>query len=98
MATTIQMTPQELRDAASTLDSQLSDLLDTFGQMNSTIETTCGNWQGDAMTAFKDTFDEIYSELTKSVPETVEGIEQLLNGAADSLETADADIASAMSL
>ena len=95
---TISMTPQELRDGVTTLQSQTNDLLDVLSNMNGTIEDVCANWQGEAMGAFKETWDEIYSELTESLTNTLEGIEGLMSGAAESLESADEDIASAMSL
>ena len=98
MAYTISMTPEELRDGVTTLQSQTDELLDVLSNMNGTIENVCANWQGAAMEAFKGTWEEIYSELTESLTNTVEGIEGLMSGAAESLESADEDIASAMSL
>ena len=94
MAGTIRMTPQELRDGATFLEQKKQDAMDILGQMQSRVVDIENNWEGAAQNSFVQTFEELYNQISQALPQTVEGIESMLNGAAQGLEDADENIAS----
>lgn len=95
MASSIRMTPQELRDGAIYLEQRKAECMDLLGQMNTKVNEITSNWEGSAQNSFVETFQELYNQISQALPQTVEGIENMLNGAADGLEQADEQIASA---
>ena len=96
MASGIRMTPQELRDGATYLEQRKAECMDLLAQMNSKVGEVTSNWEGAAQNSFVETFQELYNQISKALPQTVEGIENMLKGAADGLEQADAQIASSI--
>lgn len=96
MAGTIRITPQELRDGATYLEGRKAEVMDLLGQMNSKVQEVCGNWEGAAQNAFFESFTELYNQISQALPSTVEGIESMMNGAADGIEQADESIASSL--
>ena len=95
-AGTIRMTPQELRAGATYLDGQLQEAMGCLQSMKSKVDEVNANWEGAADTAFMQTFEELYNQISQALPQTVEGIENMLNGAAQGLEEADSQIASSL--
>jgi WXG100 family type VII secretion target len=91
----IRMTPEELRDAASTLLSKREEILSAVGVIETTINNTTSNWEGAAQSSFVQSFEEMLPTLKETFPEIIEGIESQLKGAADALEQADQEIANA---
>lgn len=94
---TIRMTPQELRDSASFLGGKREEIVQAVNQIKSRVDATTAEWEGAAQSSFITTFEEMLPMLTQDFPETIQGIEQMLTGAADALEEADSQIASAFS-
>lgn len=98
MAGTIKMTPQELRDGAQFLDQKKTEAIDILQQMNNKVVEVESNWEGAAQNSFMQTFNELYKQISTALPQTVEGIEQMLNGAAQTLEETDAHLASQLKM
>lgn len=59
------------------------------------VDATTAEWEGSAQSSFIATFEEMLPMLTQDFPETIEGIESMLTGAADALEEADTEIGNA---
>lgn len=91
----IRMTPQELRDSAGFLQGKRTEIVDAVMAIKSRVDATTAEWEGAAQSSFIETFEEMLPMLTEKFPETIEGIESMLKGAADALEEADSQIASA---
>lgn len=91
----IKMTPQELRDAANFLGSKRDEILQAVNQIKSRIDTTTAEWEGAAQSSFVTTFEDMLPMLQQDFPETIQGIESMLTGAADALEQADTEIGNA---
>lgn len=91
----IKMTPQELRDAATFLSGKRSEIVSAVSAIKSKIDATTAEWEGSAQSSFIATFEEMLPILQQDFPETIEGIESMLTGAADALEQADSEIANA---
>ena len=91
----IRMTPQELRDSAAFLAGKRDEIVSAVNAIKSRVDSTTAEWEGSAQASFIVTFEEMLPMLTESFPETIQGIESMLTGAADALEEADSQIASA---
>lgn len=89
----IKMTPQELRDAATFLGGKRDEIVSAVEAIKSKVDATTADWEGAAQSSFITTFEEMIPMLTKDFPETIQGIESMLTGAADALEQADEEIA-----
>lgn len=50
---------------------------------------------GRRQNSFVQTFEELYKQISEALPQTVEGIESMLDGAAQAMEEADESIAQA---
>ena len=94
----IQMTPDELRDGASYLENRKSEIMDLLSDMKSKVDAVCNNWQGAAEESFFESFNSLYDQIAQALPETVEGIETMLTGSADTLEEADEQIGSSLKI
>ena len=92
MAGTIRMTPQELRDGATFLGLRKDECMQQLSQMNSKVTEVTNNWEGAAQNSFVGTFQEMYQQISTALPETVDGIMEMLNAAAQTLEETDAQL------
>ncbi len=93
MAGQIRITPQELRDGATYLAQRKEECMESLSNMKSKVDEVTGNWEGAAQNSFVQTFEELYKQISEALPQTVEGIESMLNGAAQAMEEADDSIA-----
>lgn len=91
----IKMTPQELRDSATFLGGKRDEIVSAVQQIKSRVDSTTAEWEGAAQSSFIESFNEMLPMLTESFPETIQGIESMLSGAADALEQADSEVAKA---
>lgn len=91
----IKMTPGELRESATFLGGKREEIVSAVGMIKSRVDSTAAGWEGSAQSSFVETFNEMLPMLTEKFPETIEGIEKMLTGAADALEQADEEIAKA---
>lgn len=91
----IRMTPQELRDTATFLAGKRDEIVTAVTQIKSRVDSTTAEWEGAAQSSFIESFEEMLPMLTESFPETIQGIESMLSGAADALEQADSEVAKA---
>lgn len=92
----IRITPEELRNASSFLKQKLETINAEVSQLKSKIDEVSGNWEGAAQSSFIETFDsQMYPILRDTLPQVIEGISGQLDGAANSLETADQEVAKA---
>lgn len=95
MALTIKMTPEDLRGAATSLGTILSDMQTDAGKLKSEIDTVTDNWEGAAQSEFHKIFhSDLWPVFEKTLPDVINGMIGQLNGAAAALEAADAEIAS----
>lgn len=91
---TIRITPEELRDAASVIKQKQDSISGEVQALKSKISQTAEAWEGAARSSFIETFETTFLPmLEKDFPDILQGIQAQLNGAADTLETADAEIA-----
>lgn len=91
----IRMTPQELRDSASFLGGKREEIVQAVSAIKQRVDATTAEWEGSAQSSFISTFESMLPMLTQDFPETIQGIESMLSGAADALEQADTEIANA---
>ena len=92
----IRITPEELIDGGKFLEQRLEAISREVTSLKSKIDQVAGNWEGAAQSSFIQTFEnDMYPILRDTLPEVITGIVAQLNGAAETIEKADADIASA---
>ena len=92
----IRITPEELRDGGKFLEQRLDAINLEVSALKSKIDEVAGNWEGAAQSSFIQTFEsDMYPILKDTLPQVITGIVSQLKGAADTIEKADSDIASA---
>ena len=92
----IRITPEELRGAADFLEQKLEAINGEVSALKGKIDEITTNWEGSAQSSFIDTFDNnMYPILKDTLPEVITGIAAQLDGAADAIEQADAEVAKA---
>ena len=91
----IRITPQELRESATFLGQKEEAIGTEVQALKQRINDTTANWEGAAQNSFVQSFENLLPMLEQQLPEVIEGIMKMLNGAADTLEEADQQISSA---
>lgn len=91
----IKMSPEELRSAATFLTSKRDEIVTAVTSIKSKVDSTTAGWEGAAQSSFIASFEEMLPMLQDTFPQVIEGISAQLNGAADAIETADAEVAKA---
>lgn len=92
----IKMTPSELRDLATTISGIRDDIMTQVGTMDKRIEADTQDWDGASKEQYFTGYMEILPVLTETFPAVIQDLEEKLKFAADTLEQADQDIASAL--
>lgn len=92
----IRITPEELRSASSFLKERLGSINTEVASLKSKIDEVTSNWEGASQSSFIETFEsDMYPILKDTLPQVIEGISKQLEGAADAIEQADAEVAKA---
>ena len=92
----IRITPEELRSGGNFLQQRLDAINSEVTELKSKIDEVTGNWEGAAQSSFIQTFEsDMYPILKDTLPQVITGVISQLNGAADAIENADTEIASA---
>lgn len=92
----IRITPEELRNGANFLGQKLEAINAEVSALKGKIDEVTGNWEGAAQSSFIQTFEsDMYPILKDTLPEVINGIAAQLNGAAEAIEQADAEVAKA---
>ena len=93
----ITITPESLRNRASSLGNQNQTHRDTYSRINSLIQNLVSEWTGEAQTAFlmafegnKPTFEKFGTDIDSFV--------KLMNDAANRMEQTDQDLKSKMAI
>lgn len=92
----IKMTPNELRALSETVTEIRNSILDQVDNMNSKISAETAEWDGQSKEQYFSDYEAILPTLQKTFPEVIEDLSKKLKFAADKLEEADQDIASAI--
>lgn len=93
----IRITPEELRESATFLGQKEESIGNEVQALKQRINNTTANWEGAAQNSFVQTFEQLLPVLEQQLPQTIEGIIAMLNGAANTLEEADQQISSSFS-
>jgi len=91
----IRMTPSELRDGAAFLMQRLQAISGEVTQLDQKVRSVADNWEGQSQAAFLGSYEEMLPILKQTLPEVITAMNDKLNGAANALEQADAEVASA---
>ena len=92
----IKVTPEELRNAANTLQTENELIADAVQAIKDRIDTVTGDWEGEAQRAFLEIFEgDLYPILHEQLPQVLECIAVHLATTADTIEDADKELADA---
>lgn len=92
----IKMTPSELRDLASTVTGIRDEIENLVNNMNGRINADTADWDGESKTQYFSDYEALLPTLQETFPQVIEDLATKLTFAADKLEEADQDIASAI--
>ncbi|MCR5195654.1 MAG: WXG100 family type VII secretion target [Pseudobutyrivibrio sp.] len=91
----IRISPEELRAAANFVAQKQESINSEVAALKAKIDEVCDNWEGAAQSGFIGVFEsDTYPMLKDTVPQVLEGVSTMMNGAADALEEADQTVAS----
>ena len=97
MADRILMTPSEVRECATFMNTTADNIMSEVDSINSRVNEVVANWEGASQAAFNETWQSMYQPaLHESFPETIRSLSEMLKTAADTLEQTDETIASGM--
>lgn len=92
----IRITPEELREGADVLDSVREAIGEQVTTAENKVNEVAENWEGSAQSTFMDSFsNDMLPMLKNDFPSVLEGLAAQLRGAADAIEQADEEVASA---
>lgn len=91
----IKMSPEELRELATSITSTKEQIQELVGTMDSNIDSQTQEWDGSSKTQFFADYEEILPKIRDDFPLILETLASRLTFAADTLEQTDADIAEA---
>lgn len=92
MATTIKLTPDELRDSAKKYDEGSTGIDEILSTLKSEQEVISSNWEGNAFDSFNEQFDQLVPHI-EDFRQLLADINAQLLKVADIIEQTDADIA-----
>jgi len=92
----IRMTPSELRDLATAVTGIRNEIVELVSAMNTRINNDTAEWDGESKSQYFYDYDALLPTLQDTFPNVIENLAQKLTFAADKLEEADRDIASAI--
>lgn len=97
MADRILMTPAEVRECATFMNTTAENIMSEVDSINSRVNEVVANWEGASQVAFNETWQSMYQPaLHETFPETIRSLSEMLKTAADTLEQTDETIASSM--
>lgn len=88
----IALTPEELRGVASNFATKSTEMTEMLTFLRQQVSTLDGTFEGDAKTAFTNTWDEIAKQLD-NVPQLIDSIGNQLNAVANTMENTDNELA-----
>lgn len=92
----IKMTPSELRDLANTVTGIRDEIENQVSNMNSRINSDTAEWDGESKSQYFADYEALLPTLQDTFPQVIEDLAAKLTFAADKLEEADQNIASAI--
>lgn len=97
MADRILMTPADLRECATFMNTTADNIMSEVDSINSRVSAVVDAWEGASQAAFGQTWQSMYQPaLHETFPETIRNLSEMLKTAADTLEQTDQAIASGM--
>lgn len=92
----IKMTPSELINLASIVTGIRNEIVDKVADMNKRITEDTAEWDGESKNQYFADYEALLPTLQETFPEVIEELASKLNFAAEKLEEADSEIASAI--
>ncbi len=92
---TIKITPEELRDAATSIKTKAGEIEQNINEVNEKVQFVVDNWEGAARDSFFEAFESLKGDLLTQLDEILEGIASQLEAAANTIEQADQEVANA---
>ena len=93
MADFISMKPEELEAAAAFILGKQEEMASATEALKNKVDATTAEWAGAAQNQFVQNFNDLLPVLTETLPQVLEGLQSMFNGAASDLREADELIA-----
>ena len=93
----IRMTPQELYDGATFINTKSETLKSELESLKSKVDEVTSNWEGAAQSSFVQSFEDLYRMFQEQFPPAVQGISEQMKAAAQAIEQTDAELSKAFS-
>lgn len=93
MSDTIRITPAEVRAVRDSFNTKADETKDLLTYLRSEVASLEGSWEGAAKNQFTQNFDES-SRMLDQVPEGLNGVADILESIAKTLEELDEQLAS----
>lgn len=91
MSQRIRITPEELKGASTVITKKGNQAVELINEVRTQVNNIRDSWEGAAQISFFENFEGM-KELFDQFPEIVNGIGMQLNAAAETIETADAEV------
>lgn len=91
MSQRIRITPEELKGASTAITKKGNQAVELINEVRTQVNNIRDSWEGAAQISFFENFEGM-KELFDQFPEIVNGIGMQLNAAAETIETADAEV------
>lgn len=88
----IRVSPERLRSAASSLESNKEQADETLNTMISTVSNLAGEWTGMAQVDYANLFDEQVPQMQSNLRELLENLISELRRIADEFERVDQEV------
>ena len=85
----IKITPQELRDLASALTRNASEVSQLASTLKNNVNNRTANWEGKSKTRYINDFNAIYPTLATKLPQLLEAMAKDLRDTATRFEQFD---------
>lgn len=95
MAERITITPEELRSSSTNFATKSEEIREILVYLKSEVDNLESTWQGAAQSQFFQQYEEMQETLNQ-FPEVLDGISAQLTSVADTLESVDEELRSAL--
>jgi WXG100 family type VII secretion target len=93
----IKVTPESLREQATQLRNYDQEHIDAYGKMQKLVDNITTVWEGEAQTAFRNSFDGKRSEFQKFSTD-IQAFAKLMDNAAEKMAQTEAELKSSMTM
>lgn len=96
MADRILITKQEFEQAVKDVEAAYRDMTSFAENLDNKIQNLLAYWEGDAKVAFETQWSNISKVIKQDVPDTIQGVANIIKTVEVTFETTDSELATAI--